>query len=441
MAPPTDPPTDPVLKFKELCTAIKITQTVDAWTERAYWFMEQGYWELSAFDYHHILHSFPHTIETRSRAQFGLARSLHELGANTAARALLAAIPPRKEPEEAQHLANVFNSTHKDGDKPLFFKHKYPWMTFEETTRDTDHMRPVSQEYNKYNLEIDKCSFLVDSTVWGVYTKSGLNKTDKPFYNEGIITAPCLGADTSADELYTFYLQTLIERNIQHINEPWNPLKDPAIKLLTTDYVANNATFSYEKYIVQPYNILQSNGILFHELRFDWWYLFTVYWRLSCNAVQIPPEPTDPTQQWHVGFSTPFTFFNHSCAPNVIYTTTSPPNALIQVHLTALHNIRPNSELFISFLTPAQLMLPVETRRLILRRWIGGNCMCNKCVWQDSDPTGKVGGKRKRVILERKVDDPRWNARKSPRKVVDKRRAVGVNAPDDDFEDMDVDFE
>jgi hypothetical protein len=462
MAFPAEQNANDTSTFKSLCTQIKGDADIQPWTDRAYWFLEQELWELAAADYHHVLQILDaqRTSEAdddeREKCEFGLGLALHKLGANIEALEVINGIAPRKDANEERHLRKLRRSVAKGGNVARFVRHRYPWMGYGELTRSNEHMNEIKSHYRKRGLDIDRSSFLVDPEVYGVYPMKGLNRTGKSFFSEGIIAAPVEEQDDTVDALLHIYLDVLLKSDLDHLRRPWNPLLDSVVRLLRTDYSdkVQPAVFSYERHIKSIYATLKKRGIKFCELRFDWWHLFTVLWRLEANALTFTPDFDGATEkeQRYIGIASAFTFLNHSCAPNVsrstsiVNTTTnfaerSTSTTVPRLSLTANRNIRPDEELFISFLTPAQLELPVRKRRDLLREWIPDGCMCARCASEDSEPGRQIGEKRKRDV----------QVRKSPRKglglgqlnagmeTAAKRLAVGVNVPDDDWEEMELD--
>jgi hypothetical protein len=122
--------------------------------------------------------------------------------------------------------------------------------------------------------------------------------------------------------------------------------------------------------IVIPIVILQAFGIdVFADPRYDTWVLQTMWWRSKNNASgevdsAVPIYSINPF----------YSFVNHSCEPNVHWRNQNSST----IELKAARNIKKGEELYTSYLTGEYM--PKAERRKWLNQWLGGDCVCAKCL-------------------------------------------------------------
>ncbi|EME87982.1 uncharacterized protein MYCFIDRAFT_75812 [Pseudocercospora fijiensis CIRAD86] len=121
------------------------------------------------------------------------------------------------------------------------------------------------------------------------------------------------------------------------------------------------------------FEALQQFGVdIFSDLNFDTWVIFVLQARLDNN------QWSDPNTTC---LSSLFALFNHSCEPNVSWTTQGGHQTL---EMTTKRRIREGEQLFVeydSFMNDK----PLEERRRRLYRWLDGPCQCSRCAREHSE--------------------------------------------------------
>ena len=155
------------------------------------------------------------------------------------------------------------------------------------------------------------------------------------------------------------------------------PLEAPVIARLTMISEGVEPTpFKLSTCIVDLLNIAQILGInIFTEHDFDVWVLLTILYRIRSNRA---------CQTFNNGCIASVNllhcFFNHSCDSNTDYKVGSTQEMFSNVKIiTAWQDIKKGEELTVCY-TPDPHLRSTADRRLSLRPWIGGDCMCSKCV-------------------------------------------------------------
>ncbi|KAF2490139.1 hypothetical protein BU16DRAFT_597809 [Lophium mytilinum] len=187
--------------------------------------------------------------------------------------------------------------------------------------------------------------------------------------------------------LFTSFLVKCIQDKSPH------PLEHPLIAGLTASYgPATIRKFSFQQDIKDPLHLLEYLGIdIYGDLRYDMDVLLTVYQRIRNNSF----EWVDRDRVEGVGPL--FSFFNHSCEPNVSWRVENsgemavglPPQR--SIIMRAERDIEEGEELFISYICLAPEWdgdVPVEERRKQLMMWMGGPCQCARCVRESEAAKG-----------------------------------------------------
>lgn len=156
-------------------------------------------------------------------------------------------------------------------------------------------------------------------------------------------------------------------------------LSDDSIKILTAAYNDKKETFSFQRHIKDVYTLLNYRGVPFYDHRFDWCVIFTLLWRLDTNSITMNRPSPQPT---YTITAPRFSFFNHSCNPNVEFKVLQNST---KVELKALKSIGKDSECFVSVLSAGDLKSGVWERRESLKQWFGDDCMCYTCVAEGND--------------------------------------------------------
>ncbi|KAN0016143.1 hypothetical protein ACTFIU_006098 [Dictyostelium citrinum] len=115
--------------------------------------------------------------------------------------------------------------------------------------------------------------------------------------------------------------------------------------------------------------------------------LLNILLRNRCNAFYIQGRPRDgsPGESRGCGVYVRNSFFNHSCDPNVNYWVV---NNTLEVECTLLKNVKEGDELTISYIDTTS---PLNKRREKLLEGYLFNCLCTKCVADESLPLDQTG--------------------------------------------------
>ena len=160
-----------------------------------------------------------------------------------------------------------------------------------------------------------------------------------------------------------------------------HPLNAPIINRMTSLYERSAVRrFSLATDIVLPLEILEQLGIdIYANHDYDTWVLQTILTRIRNNIrVCFTPEKT------HVAINPLFTFFNHSCQPNVTYERDG-TNWSSTLRLKTKCDIKAEDELFLSYISKEDLKKPVAQRQELLRAWLGSNCQCTRCKREEQE--------------------------------------------------------
>ena len=169
---------------------------------------------------------------------------------------------------------------------------------------------------------------------------------------------------------------------------------------------------------MRPIDILDRAGKL-TDLAFDSWILWTLYWKLGTNAIDVHladhdagngPGAEDDAEAGdgeaeddleaeddseldnsfdsnngvipaRIGVGTAFSMFNHDCKPNADWVPGTDPKKVV---FRANRNIDKNEEITISYLCDEQLKDDVDGRRNIIKSW-GFTCTCDRCIRELED--------------------------------------------------------
>ena len=159
-----------------------------------------------------------------------------------------------------------------------------------------------------------------------------------------------------------------------------HPLDHHLIARLTPTYHEDKIdTFVLLNDIAIPNKALQQFGIdIFANLNYDTWVLLTIQARVLNNSCgDLMAESLNPL----------FALFNHSCEPNVEWSTTAEDHRTILVR--ARSNVQKNEQLLVEY---DQFMRdqPLEVRRKRMFRWLAGPCRCTRCVRDEEAMKGRV---------------------------------------------------
>ena len=178
-----------------------------------------------------------------------------------------------------------------------------------------------------------------------------------------------------------------------------HPLDHPVTARLTPNYGAERVSnVSLEHDIAIPNEGLQQFGIdIFANPNFDTWVLFTIEARALNNSCGDPMVAS---------LNPLFSLFNHSCEPNVDWSTSRDHRT---IRVKALRSIRSGEQLFVAYdgFITAQ---PLQVRRKRMLRWLNDACQCTRCVREEREleERGVNGGS----VSE--VGKPDWDLEDKP---------------------------
>ena len=161
-----------------------------------------------------------------------------------------------------------------------------------------------------------------------------------------------------------------------------HPLRAPIISRLTSLHAGAGAQeprpFSLARSIIEPIDMLTRLGVdVYANHNFDTWVILTIGARLDINSRHASETPE--ADQYYIAINPLYTFFNHSCNPNVTYEhSKSGPDSILR--MKTLRKVKAGEELFINYLPAKDLALHVSERLRRLRAWFGHDCQCVKCI-------------------------------------------------------------
>ncbi len=141
-----------------------------------------------------------------------------------------------------------------------------------------------------------------------------------------------------------------------------HPLEAPIINRMTSVYKDSELrTFSLARDIKRPFEMLRQLGVdTYANRNFDTWVLHTIQNRVQNNSREYYGDG-----RFGIAVNPLYTFFNHSCAPNVTYDTAN-NNSSATLRMKTLRKVKAGEEIFISYIS--DLGLPVAERREKLRQ-------------------------------------------------------------------------
>jgi hypothetical protein len=170
----------------------------------------------------------------------------------------------------------------------------------------------------------------------------------------------------------------------------FHPLQVPIISRLTSPQggALSDVThaFSLSKHIIEPIDMLTRLGIdVYANHNFDTWVIQTIDGRLRINSRDNIDDLS--SDHYYIAVNPLYTFFNHSCRPNVTYEENKKgPSSTLRMKTT--RKIKAGEELFISYISE-DLELHVSERQEKLRPWFGHDCQCERCVEEMREQDGE----------------------------------------------------
>jgi hypothetical protein len=187
---------------------------------------------------------------------------------------------------------------------------------------------------------------------------------------------PLISAEkVNEDRALLKVLAILVGENVLH------PLQSNAIGALTASYNSENPDrFSLEADIVRPIDMLMRLGVdVFANETYDTWVIMTILVRIRTNS-----RESHVNDRHLIAINPLYSYFNHSCDPNVI-DDTNEKDTSSTLTLKTTRPVRAYQELFISYLHKDDLKLPREERNELLRQWIGRDCACTRCLAEGAE--------------------------------------------------------
>jgi hypothetical protein len=254
-----------------------------------------------------------------------------------------------------------------------------------------------------FNLTVKKASFATSKHVLGVFPKLYLEHKHEILQEEVILAA--IPESQNGNQSATAMLKHLMSIIVVDIRtgiestETLDILSLPQWNTLTVEYGVDAEFFSFKSLIKDVTMTLLQKTLLF-EPAFDFWRLFTLYWRVCTN--QFGYLTTSGSQHFDaIGKS--YSLFNHSCEPNAEWGIEYPVDDDNQpigprIVMDTMTSIHPEEEIFISYLDAKEMAMPVTDRRAILRSWFGDDCHCKKCVAEAALPSTPTEVKNKKLM-------------------------------------------
>jgi hypothetical protein len=269
------------------------------------------------------------------------------------------------------------------GNKKSFFRReKYPWVEEKDVTRSDEVLETARKALGEYNLDIRQSTVVNNPQVYGVFSKDSIQA--------GTLIAPSLkntlfkmkrGSGERGDETTT--IKIILRKSISRAMESneCRLLDDELVAALTPSF-HGVVEFSMKEDIKDIFEILRPRFHVYDEA-YEFWRIMILDWRIQTNTFEY---------LGHEGIQEQFAFINHSCDPSLSWRLFGwPPDKMT---LGALKDISEGEELFVSYISTAELRLPVHLRRKILWGWFGADCMCSRCKQESVMTENK---KRKRV--------------------------------------------
>jgi hypothetical protein len=215
-------------------------------------------------------------------------------------------------------------------------------------------------------------------------------------------------AREAADSLYTLLLvRTLALAQTQEMH----PLELKEIRYIWGDYIGHDLDqiwradaegqaidgfgavpqtlpFSFKSTVLTPLHMLEKMDVnIYTEHRYDTWVLNTIYAKLRGTAsarqgLDLRPEIGAVHPMWCLA--------NHSCDPNVAWEWQGTMKLWTRKELvnwsgrdpTKKPGIKKGEEIFSHY---CDVRLPVKERREWAAGALGGECTCQRCVWEEID--------------------------------------------------------
>jgi len=366
-------------------------------------------------------YSGAHTDGCRDVANWLLSLALNELGCRQASDRYADRVPAGF---RVRLKAPNGMKPNTDGNRnPRLERHEYPWLSRHSMERD---IAGVQQIMKTHSLKVQKASIADDESIMGVFATKDF-EIDATVLDDPIWKVTQKPKHAKASDSVTLLDFLLTDPDFLNgvkntESDSVQVLEDPRLKTLTISYGVPADKFSFPLQIKEVcIRLFQANKLF--SLDFDFWKLFTIYWRLSTNSFSHPPDGPGSEQQRFVGVARLYSFFNHSCEPNASWcpnekgTRDLKTQAIMEegtkMEIKALRAIKKGEEIFISYLNAGEMNMGVAQRRKALMSWIGSDCMCTRCERQANELRKAKKVSKKRSSDNEDDDRPRPEKRRN----------------------------
>lgn len=211
------------------------------------------------------------------------------------------------------------------------------------------------------------CADLARETYHMAVCGKDLSRFEKA-YRKNLVT-PERAADTM---LFLRVLAGAVQNTSTH------PLQAPLVKQLTAMYDGKKQQpFDLKTNIIESFEMLTRLDIdIFANHNFDTWVLQTLRARIGNNAREYFVNG-----RAHIAVNPLYSFFNHSCDPNVTWEDDK-ATCSSAIRMYTLRSVKAGEELFINYQTELSDK-PYLERREVLREWLGFDCQCIRCVQEE----------------------------------------------------------
>jgi hypothetical protein len=271
--------------------------------------------------------------------------------------------------KEHRHL--LFSSRKHKG---VMKRQKFEFAPYRYFDR-RNHLLAISRDFRKHGLTLKQSTMGPKGpTNLGVFAIRSFKEGEELFREETWKT------DEADMGLLKYFLQGALDgfqNAAQNGENPVHILSRPDIGALSASYMNKPESFSLDENIIEILEILEERDTkLLWNMNFDLWTLHTLMWRLDTNGFAQTEKRQAPNENIHWrGISRLFSFFQHSCDPNVDWHLTRSADTM---SMTTLRPIQAGQELFNTYIGTI-MDYDLNERRALLGDWFGADCTCSLC--------------------------------------------------------------
>ena len=344
-------------------------------------------------------------LQYSKTASWIIFQALRELGAYSAANEWLGRFP--RTWLHSMHLRRGVDKTKwKQQEQPKLARHIYPWAL---SSSHGGPLTKVDKFMKERGLRVDRASFANDDKVKGVFATRPF-QTGSTIMLDRLIAQAVLPFGCTEGNRVSVLLKHVIKGLSELVSEEGGSVdvvRPDGLDTLAATHGVPPDDFNFERQIRSIALVLLRNKKLF-SADFDFWKIFSLYWKLCTNACTGDRPPTEKERKKNaysgknmdndgnvkiplVGIAQHYSFFNHSCRADAEWGTIQ--NAAVDrdhptvMEVTALRDIQAGEEIFISYLGLEDLELPLSERRAVLRDWFETDCQCTRCQEQEQELT------------------------------------------------------